>query len=241
MTPAIDIQGISVSFPSRRGTVHALQDLSLTVEPGIVYGFLGPNGAGKTTTIHILLGFQESTRGLARLFGVPVTESIARDRIGYLSENPEAYDFLTGREWLTMAGRLFDLTSGEVKSRTETVLSETGMLAAADRRIASYSRGMRQRICLAQALINDPDLLILDEPTGGLDPLGRRDIRRLIANRKKAGKTVFFSSHELSEVELVCDRIAILAKGRLLAEGVIADLVPRGESLERYFINTVAP
>jgi len=221
--------------------MHALQDLSLTVEPGTVYGFLGPNGAGKTTTIHILLGFQEATLGMARIFGVPVTQAIARDRIGYLSENPDTYDFLTGRELLTMAGRLFGMTDDAIKLRSETVLAETGMLSAADRRIASYSRGMRQRICLAQALINDPDLLILDEPTGGLDPLGRRDIRRLIADLKKAGKTVFFSSHELSEVELVCDRVAILSQGRLLAEGALADLVPAETSLERFFINTVAP
>ncbi|MEI6515627.1 MAG: ABC transporter ATP-binding protein, partial [bacterium] len=191
MTPAIDIRGLSVSFPSRAGTIHALQDLTLSVTPGTVFGFLGPNGAGKTTTIQVLLGFQDATSGTASLFGHPVTNTIARGKIGYLSENPDTYNFLTGRELLTMAGRLFSLPSSEIKRRTSELLAETGLTEAADRRIATYSRGMRQRICMAQALINDPELLILDEPTGGHDPLGRRDIRRIIASRKEAGKTIF--------------------------------------------------
>lgn len=219
----------------------ALAGLDLSVPAGTVFGFLGPNGAGKTTTIQILLGFQDATGGVARLFGQPVNRTIARDRIGYLAENPDSYGFLTGRELLTMAGRLFKLTPAEIRVRTEQLLAETGLLPAADRRIATYSRGMKQRICLAQALINDPDLLILDEPTGGLDPLGRLDIRRLIEARRQAGKTVFFSSHELSEVELVCDRIALLSRGRLVAEGAVRDLVPEGETLERFFIRMVQP
>lgn len=216
-----------------------MRDLTLCVPPGTVYGFLGPNGAGKTTTIQILLGFQSATGGTASLFGEPVTRTIARDRIGYLAENPDAYGFLTGRELLTLAGRLFRLPSAVIRARTDQLLAETGILQAADRRVATYSRGMKQRLCLAQALINDPDLLILDEPTGGLDPLGRLDIRRLIEARRQAGKTVFFSSHELSEVELVCDRVAILSRGRLVAEGPIGTLVPPGETLERYFIKVV--
>lgn len=240
MSPAIHIQDLCVSFPGRKGTVHALQGLTLTVEPGSVYGFLGPNGAGKTTTLQVLLGFQEATSGSASLFGRPVAQSIARERIGYMSENPDTYPFLTGRELLTMAGRLFGLPASVIRQRSRQLLGETGLVDAADRRIASYSRGMRQRICMAQALINDPDLLILDEPTGGLDPLGRRDVRRMIASRKAAGKTVFFSSHELSEVESACDRVAILSNGRLVAEGPVGQLVPPGESLERYFIKVAS-
>jgi ABC-2 type transport system ATP-binding protein len=228
-----------VSFPSRGGPIQALQDLTLCVPPGTIYGFLGPNGAGKTTTIQILLGFQAATRGTATLFSEPVTRTIARDRIGYLAENPDTYGFLTGRELLTLAGRLFKLAPAMIRARTNQLLADTGLMQAADRRIASYSRGMKQRLCLAQALINDPDLLILDEPTGGLDPLGRLDIRRLIEARRQAGKTVFFSSHELSEVEQVCDRVAILSRGRLVAEGCLNDLVPPGETLERYFIKAV--
>lgn len=241
MTAAIEIQDLSVSFPGKSGVVHALQDLTLSVQPGSVYGFLGPNGAGKTTTLQVLLGFQDATRGTARLFGHPVGNSIAREKIGYMAENPDTYAFLTGRELLTMAGRLFGLPSSVIRARSAQLLEEVGLAEAADRRIALYSRGMRQRICMAQALINDPELLILDEPTGGLDPLGRRDIRRMIAARKAAGKTVFFSSHELSEVELACDRVAILSKGRLVAEGPVNELVPPGESLERYFIEAVTP
>jgi len=241
VTTPIEIEGLEVSFPARGGTVHALHSLTLRVPQGSVVGFLGPNGAGKTTTIHVLLGFQEPTRGTARIFGQPVGATIARERIGYLPENPDTYGFLTGRELLAMAGRLFGLAPAEIRRRSDQLLEETGLQDAVNRRIATYSRGMKQRICLAQALINDPDLLILDEPTGGLDPLGRLDIRRLIAARKAAGKTVFFSSHELSEVELVCDRVALLAGGHLLAEGPVHTLVPAGQSLERYFIDTVAP
>lgn len=239
MTPAIDIQNLSVSFPSPTGTVQALRNLTVSVAPGTVFGFLGPNGAGKTTTIQVLLGFQNADQGTARLFGKNVTSTIAREKIGYLAENPDTYTFLTGRELLTMAGRLFNLPATEIRARTNQLLAETGLTEAADRRIAGYSRGMRQRICMAQALINDPELLILDEPTGGLDPLGRMDIRRIIADRKKAGKTVFFSSHELSEVELACDRVAILSHGILIAEGSVSELVPPGENLERYFIKAV--
>jgi ABC-2 type transport system ATP-binding protein len=213
--------------------------VSLTVEPGTVFGFLGPNGAGKTTLIHVLLGFIDATAGGATIFGQPVTETIARERIGYLAENPDTYGFLTGRELLIMTGRLFRLSRRASRERADALLSETGLAAAADRRIAGYSRGMRQRICLAQALVNDPDLLILDEPTGGLDPIGRMDIRRLIAARREAGKTVFFSSHELSEVELVCDRIAIMAAGQLMAVGRLDELVRPGQNLERYFIDLV--
>lgn len=233
---AIDIQGVSVTFPSRGGDVHALRDVSFSVAPGTVFGFLGPNGAGKTTAIHILLGFLQPEKGTAAIFGQPVSEQLARERIGYLAENPDTYMFLTGRELLTLTGRLFRLRAPELTRRVDRLLEETGLTAAADRRIAGYSRGMRQRICMAQALVNNPDLLILDEPTGGLDPLGRLEIRRIIANCRAEGKTVFFSSHELSEVELVCDQVAILVQGRLVARGKTQELVGPNESLERYFI-----
>ncbi len=239
MIPAIEINNLSMTFPTPTGPVHAVRNLSIRVEPGTVFGFLGPNGAGKTTTIQILLGFQAPEQGSAKLFGNAVTNTLAREKIGYLAENPDTYNFLTGRELLTLAGRLFNLPAAEIKARATQLLAELGLTSAADRRIAGYSRGMRQRICMAQALINDPELLILDEPTGGLDPLGRMDIRRIIADRKSAGKTVFFSSHELSEVELACDRVAILSKGQLVAEGPVSELVPPGDNLERFFIKAV--
>jgi ABC-2 type transport system ATP-binding protein len=241
MTPAIEIDRLSVSFPSRSGPdIVALDNISFKVETGQVFGFLGPNGAGKTTTLHVLLGFLNASGGAARIFGCDVRASIARERIGFLPEHPDAYRFLTGWESLLVAGRLFRLPHPVLADRIETILALIGLpLDIARRSIATYSRGQRQRICLAQALINEPDLLILDEPTGGLDPLGRREVRTLIQNLKAAGKTVFFSSHELSEVELVCDHVALLARGRIVAQGAIRDLIPPDERLEQYFLRMV--
>ena len=219
--------------------MKALDGVSLTVPAGRVFGFLGPNGAGKTTTMHVLLGFVAATSGEARLFGADVRRSIARQRIGYLAEHPETYRFLTGRELLLKSGALFLLKGRDLRQRVSEVLELVDLREAANRRIATYSRGMLQRIGLAQALINDPDLVILDEPTGGLDPIGRLSIRRIIAGLRERGKTVFFSSHELSEVELVCDHIAILSGGRVVAEGAADELVKPGESLEKYFMRVV--
>lgn len=240
MDPAVSINDLVVAFPSHQGAIRALDGLTLHVEPGQVFGFLGPNGAGKTTTMHVLLGFITATSGVARIFGTDVRHSIARRRIGYLPEHPDTYRFLSGRELLEMAGRLFLMKGPQLRHRIQDVLVMTGIEAAADRRIATYSRGMMQRICLAQALINDPDLVILDEPTGGLDPIGRMEVRKIIADLRDRGKTVFFSSHELSEVELVCDHLAILARGRVVAEGKASDLVKPNESLEKYFMRVVA-
>jgi ABC-2 type transport system ATP-binding protein len=241
MSNAIDIRGLTVEFPVEGGgLVRALQGLNLSVGQGQVYGFLGPNGAGKTTTMHVLLGFIEATEGEARIFGEDVRRTIARRRIGYLPEHPDTYRFLTGRELLMTAGRLFGLPRSALKARTAELLALVGLESSADRRLAAYSRGMLQRIGLAQALINDPDLVILDEPASGFDPLGRIRIREIIAGLRERGKTVFFSSHELSEVERVCDRVGILAAGRLAAEGRVAELVRPGESLETYFIRMVS-
>ena len=239
MVPAIEIKDLSVLFRSRHGSVQALKALSLKVEPGTVFGFLGPNGAGKTTTMHVLLGFIEAESGSAQIFGEDVRHSIARRRIGYLPERAETYVFLTGRELLHMAGRLFGMRGDELRRRVDELLEQVSMSGAADRRIGTYSRGMLQRIGLAQALVNDPDLVILDEPTGGLDPLGRMEVRKIIADLRARGKTVFFSSHELSEVELVCDHIALMVGGSVVAEGKATDLVQPGESLEQYFLRMV--
>lgn len=239
MSAAVEIRRLSVSFPVGKGMVHAVRDLDLRVETGSVFGFLGPNGAGKTTTIHVLLGFQRPTSGSAVVFDRPVSDTMARDRIGFLAENPDTYSFLTGRELLVFTGRLFRMEAGLIRRRTAELLESLGLSAAADRRIMSYSRGMKQRLCMAQSLLNDPDLLILDEPTGGLDPIGRREVRRIIAERRAAGKTVFFSSHELSEVELVSDRIGILVGGRMVAEGTVDEVVGPGGNLERRFVELV--
>jgi ABC-2 type transport system ATP-binding protein len=237
---ALSFDGLDVRFASGTREVVALDNLSLAVPAGTICGFLGPNGAGKTTAIHVLLGFQQATRGDARIFGRHVNDPGARRRIGYLPEHPDAYRFLTGREMLRFAGRLCGLAGRGLDERADAVLREVDLAAAADRRIATYSRGMRQRICLAQALLHEPDLLILDEPTGGLDPIGRLLIRRVISDWRSRGKTVFFSSHELSEVELVCDRVCILARGRVVAQGAPRELAAPGEGLEPFFLRVVS-
>jgi ABC-2 type transport system ATP-binding protein len=239
MELAIETRNLTVEFPSKGRPIRALDDVSLTVPTGRVFGFLGPNGAGKTTAMHVLLGFIAPTAGSALLFGEDVSRSIARQRIGYLPEQPDTYRFLTGRELLMATGRLFLMRGRPLADRVAAILAEVDLDQAADRRIATYSRGMLQRICLAQALINDPDLVILDEPTSGMDPFGRMAVRHIIGRLRERGKTVFFSSHELSEVELVCDHLVILLRGRIVAEGLAADLVRPGESLERYFLRVV--
>ena len=239
-SPAIAFENLGVRIRSRQTEVVALDDLSLQVSAGTVFGFLGPNGAGKTTAIHVLLGFQQPTTGAAFIFGDDVRHAIARRRIGYLPEQADAYRFLTGREMLQFCGQLCGMSGTALEQRIATVLEEVDLTESADRRIATYSRGMRQRICLAQALLHDPDLLILDEPTGGLDPIGRLHIRQIIGDWRARGKTVFFSSHELSEVEMVCDQVCILARGRVVAQGAPHALVAAGESLEQFFMRTVA-
>ncbi|MFO7870749.1 MAG: ABC transporter ATP-binding protein [Kiritimatiellia bacterium] len=239
MEPALEVKDLTVVFHSRHGEVKALDRLNLSVSQGQVFGFLGPNGAGKTTTMMVLLGFTEPASGKAEIFGRDCGKSIARQRIGYLPEHPDTYRFLTGRELLNMTGNLFLMEQKGLRRRVSEVLEEVELTEAADRRIATYSRGMMQRICLAQSMINDPDLLILDEPTGGLDPLGRVKIRNLISGFRDAGKAVFFSSHELSEAELVCDRLAIISRGRIAAEGRVSDMVKTEQNLEKYFMKVI--
>jgi ABC-2 type transport system ATP-binding protein len=239
MDLALDIRDLFVTFRKGKDVVTAIDNISLKLPQGRVLGFIGPNGAGKTTTMHAMLGFMKPDSGSISVFGVDVNDSIARSRIGYLQENPYTYGFMTGKELLLATARLFKLPRRESRMRTDQLLSDMGRETAANRRIATYSRGMTQRICLAQALINDPDLVILDEPTGGLDPFGRMDIRKIILSLKEKGKTVFFSSHELSEVELVCDHIAIISRGRIVANGPAAEVISGDDNLERFFLRAV--
>ncbi len=232
----IEIKDLVVEFHGSSGAVRALDGLNLKVGRGQVFGFLGPNGAGKTTAMHVLLGFVGATSGEAKILGEDVRHFIARQHIGYLPEHPDTYRFLTGRELLTMAGRMFLMRGRRLSERVEELGALVGLTEVLDRRAAAYSRGMLQRIGLAQALVHDPDLVILDEPTGGFDPLGRVEIRKIFAGLRDKGKSVFFSSHELSEVEMVCDHIGIIDRGRMLAEGTVRQLVGPGESLEQYFL-----
>jgi ABC-2 type transport system ATP-binding protein len=210
----------------------AVEDLSLEVTEGEVFGFLGPNGAGKSTTIKSLLGFLRPTRGRLEILGQSHSDVTTRRRIGYLPEVASYYHYLTPREMLRFYAKIFRLPRAGLSRRVDEVLDRVGLLPQADRRVGTFSKGMTQRVGIAQALINDPDLLILDEPTTGLDPLGQREIRDLIADLRARGKTVFFSSHELSRVEEVCDRAAILRQGRLVRLGALDELMPPQHGLE---------
>ncbi len=240
----LKIENLRVEFKSREsvdGIKQAVKGLNLSVDQGEVFGFLGPNGAGKTTAMNVLLGFVNATAGDAWLFGVNVREPIARQRIGYLPEQTYYYKFLSAEELLRFYARIFRLPKARIEGRIEAVLKLVELEHARKRPIKTYSKGMQQRVGLAQALINDPDLLVLDEPTSGLDPVGRMKVRQIIQRLKNEGKTVFFSSHELGEVESVCDRVAILKEGQLQAEGRVADLVARHQcgTLEQAFLKLI--
>lgn len=218
----------------------ALKGLNLTVNAGEVFGFLGPNGAGKTTTMNVLLGFVPPSSGSAALFGVDVRQPIARQRIGYLPELTYYYKFLTAEEILRFYAKIFGIPSAEADKRIDSLIKLVELEHARSRPLKSYSKGMQQRVGLAQALINNPDLLILDEPTSGLDPLGRMKVRDIIQRLKNEGKTVFFSSHELGEVETICDRVAIVYQGELKVEGRVSDLVKQYQcDLEKVFLKVV--
>jgi ABC-2 type transport system ATP-binding protein len=203
---------------------RAIDRLSLEVAPGDVFGFLGPNGAGKTTTLKLLMQLVFPTGGDAEILGRPVGDRQVRRRIGYLPENPYFYDHLTAEELLDYYGRLFGMTSADRAHRVPATLDRLGIGAERRLQLRKFSKGMLQRVGLAQALLNDPEVIFLDEPMSGLDPLGRRDVRALILELRDQGRTIFFSSHILSDAEALCSRVAIVAKGRLAAAGRLADL-----------------
>lgn len=205
--------------------VEALNGLSLSVQRGEIYGFLGPNGAGKTTTLKILLGLMRATAGSAEVLGRPAGDVDVRRRIGFLPESPYFYDYLTAEEFLTFYGRIAGLGRSDVARRVAHLLDQVGLAEARSRQLRKFSKGMLQRVGLAQALIHDPELVILDEPMSGLDPVGRKQIRDLILNLREQGKTVFFSTHIIPDVEVMCDRVGIVVKGRLLASGRVEELV----------------
>lgn len=243
MNPIVEIKQLRVEYHSRaigQGTKLAVDGLDLSVQPGEVFGFLGPNGAGKTTTMNVLLGFVNATSGAASLFGVDVRQPIARQRIGYLPEMTYYYKFLTAEELLRFYAKVFGISRRETEQRIDRLLKLVELEPVRKRPIKGYSKGMQQRVGLAQALINNPDLLILDEPTSGLDPIGRMKVREIIQRLKNEGKTVFFSSHELGEVETVCDRVAILHQGKLMVEGRVNDLMQKYKAnLEQIFLRII--
>lgn len=209
----------------RRRVTVALRDLNLEVRPGEVYGLLGPNGSGKSTTLKIILGLISPTRGSVTIFGRDNSAVATRRDIGFLPENAYFHKFLTGAETLRLHAKLSGLCGRDISKRVAELLATVGLADAADARLSTYSKGMLQRIGLAQAVIHDPKILVLDEPTAGVDPAGSRDIQALIAALKQRGATVLLSSHLLSQVEEVCDRVGILHRGRLLREGRLDDLL----------------
>jgi ABC-2 type transport system ATP-binding protein len=226
-TPAISIQNLTKEYPIpfKRERVTAVKDLSLTVEPGQVYGLLGPNGSGKSTTMKIVLGLVSPTAGKTEIFGRDSTDVESREDVGFLPENPYFYKYLTGEETLHFYGKMCGLKGAKLRDRTRELLALVGLEEAADRRLGGYSKGMLQRIGLAQAMVQEPHLLVLDEPTAGVDPAGSREIRDLILDFKKRGITVLLCSHLLGQVQEICDRIGILHRGVLVREGRLEDLI----------------
>jgi ABC-2 type transport system ATP-binding protein len=217
-----------VGFWGKR--VTAVDGLNLEVRRGEVFGFLGPNGAGKTTTLKMLMGLIYPTSGLARLFGRDLGDPQTKARLGFLPESPYFYDYLTSREFLGFYGHLFGLWGAVLDKRIDELLELVGMTHAKDLQLKKFSKGMLQRVGVAQALINDPELVVLDEPMSGLDPIGRKEVRDLILRLKDSGKTVLFSSHILHDAEVLCDRVAMILKGRLVACGRVTDLLDQGAS-----------
>ncbi len=227
MTAVIEVKGLVKDYRTAflLRPARAVHDISFTVESGQVFGLIGPNGAGKTTTIRVLMGLIRATAGEVRLFGQRAPSRRSRARIGFLPESPYFYDYLTAAELCDLAGRLCGVDRATRLERTEELLDLVGLERARNTRLKKYSKGMLQRAGIAQALIHDPDLVVLDEPMSGLDPIGRKEVRDIIGNLGERGKTVFFSSHILSDVETICDYVTIVAAGRVRGAGAIHELV----------------
>jgi len=244
MDTAIELNNIYRSFKNHfwQRPKGVLKDVSLKVQKGEIFGFLGPNGAGKTTTIKIITGLIRPDSGIVKIFDAPANSLEAKKHIGFLPESPYFYEHLTGYEFLNIHARLANVKDHKV--RTNAFLDRVGLSHAADLPLFKYSRGMLQRIGIAQALIADPDLFILDEPLTGLDPIGRKQIKDLIIEQKDKGKTIFFSSHILPDAEAVCDRIGIIIKGKVMHIGKLKDILKKGIktdeiTLEEWFVNQI--
>jgi len=226
--PVVEIENLTKDFFIgfwKKRPVRALDTLSLKVNQGEIFGFLGPNGAGKSTTIKILMHLLHCTSGDARILGEPVDSVSMHKRIGYLPENPYFYDYLTPEELLAYIGRLFGLRRSDLSKKVDSLLETVGLAESRSIQLRKFSKGMVQRIGIAQAIINDPEVVFLDEPMSGLDPLGRMEVRRIIMSLKARGVTVFFSSHILPDVEALCDRVAILNKGKLQEVGALDEIL----------------
>jgi len=229
---ALQLENLKKTFKIgfRRKVVEAVRGVSLAVEPGEVFGFLGPNGAGKTTSIKMIMGLIRPTEGNATIFGRPITDPTVRRRVGFLPEQPYFYDYLKPRELLRFMGGLQGLSGAALDKQVDELIEMVGLDHARERTLRKFSKGMLQRAGIAQAFLGDPDLVILDEPLSGLDPIGRKEMKDVLTQAKARGKTLFFSSHILSDIEMICDRVAIIDKGRIVRTGVTRDLVEEGAS-----------
>lgn len=231
-TPAVSIQNLDKFLDGRQ----ILFDVNLTIGEGEVFGFLGPNGAGKTTTMKAILGLIRPDGGTIEILGDATLSNETKAKIGFMPENTYLYKYLTGREFLRFNGKFFDIAEADLEAKIEELLHKVGLDTAGDRLLAKYSKGMLQRIGLAQAIINNPSVVFLDEPMSGLDPIGRKMIKDLILELKANGTTVFFNTHILSDVESICDRFAIIHQGYIIADGSVHDL---DKPLEEYFIEKI--
>ena len=241
MAKIIEIENLTKDYEVgfwKKKKVRALDDLTLDVEGGQIFGFLGGNGAGKTTTIKILMSLIYPTEGRARILGEDISSVRMHSRIGYCPENPYFYDYLKASELMNYFGELFGYDAARRKAKTEELLTKVGLEEKAwNRQLRKFSKGMLQRVGLAQALINEPEIVFLDEPMSGLDPIGRREIRELIASLREQGTTVFMSTHILSDIEALCDNVAILRKGKLAATGKLDDLLSEAGEQQVFEIN----
>lgn len=237
--PAIEIDGLTKDYPVgfwRKRMRRSLDNLTLRVEEGEVFGFLGPNGAGKTTTLKLLMNLIFPTSGTARIQGKSIEDVQMHREIGYLPEQPYFYDYLTGRELLDYYAQFFGYDKAERRTRVARLLELVGLTGAANVQLRKFSKGMLQRVGIAQAILNDPKVVFLDEPMSGLDPIGRREVRDIILDLKRRGCTVFFSTHILSDAEMLCDRVAVLVEGKLQGVGAPNEIVPvEAQSMEIMF------
>src|SRR4051794_13141321 len=233
MQPALEFARVGKSYKKFFGGTEAvaLRDFSLSVQPGEIFGFLGPNGAGKTTALHIAMGFVRASSGGGTLLGRPFGDAPTRRRVGFLAENVALYN-LPAEKCVRFYGALNGVHDPKLRERTRSLLEELDLADVRSRKIGKFSRGMLQRVGLAQALVNDPELLVLDEPTSALDPIARAEIRELLLRAKAAGKTIFLSSHLLSEIENICDRVAFLVKGQIARLGTLSELLETGSEVE---------
>jgi len=243
MNTALKIEGLRKTFQTgfipKKKTI--LKEISLSVEAGEIFGYLGPNGAGKTTTIKCILGLIFPDKGLIEILGHSYLSLRSRERLGFLPENPYFYDYLSASEFLDFYARLFGIKKNKRQAKIRELLNLVGLEKAAHLPLRKFSRGMLQRTGLAQALINDPEILLLDEPLSGLDPVGRKEIRDIIVHLKEEGKTVFLSSHILQDIEMICDRVAILMEGEIINQGKITDLISEKILFTEIIVSGVKP